>query len=350
MNTRELSLLMPVYNAAEFLRGTIKSIQNQSFKNWELVIINDGSTDRSGEICDEFAQQDGRIRVIHQENQGISTTRNRLLNEVKAPYTGFVDADDYLDSDMYERLIDQVKSNNVDLAMCGIVEQKRNQQLILEEVIRTYPKQIMELDKMQDTFMSFANTLLLNSPCNKVYKSNIIQKNHISFPDLETGEDIIFNLSYLKKINRISMDEKPLYYYVHLNTESITSSYIDQMYEKGLVIHEVTESFLLEKGLLNEVNERIIMGNHVMGVFSSFFNLTHANCLLSKSEKKKVISMIIGRPYVRQCAEIHKKEKGLIGLTSYLIQINYPSLILFIMNVITKVRKIRRLFQSKLTS
>lgn len=338
----ELTLLMPVYNAAQFLEQTLQSLQKQSFQQWKLVIINDGSTDSSGQICDSYAQQDERIRVIYQENQGVAKTRNRLLMQIDTPYFSFVDADDELDSSLYQILMNHMLEKDVDLVMCGILEKKYIKDSMIDEVVRSYPTSLLILDEMQDSFMTFSNSLLLNSPCNKIYKTKIVKENSIEFLNVKTGEDILFNLEYLKKINCLYVEEKTLYYYMRRNVDSITVSYIDDLYEKGLVIHEATESFLETKGLLTQSNQQIIDSNHIKAIFAAFLNLHHKDCPLTLREKKEVIKSIISRTYVRECAIQNLDQKNMTGLTAHLIKMRNPVIILSCFSMISKLRILRK--------
>ena len=350
MKSPQLTLLMPVYNAEEFLDQAVQSLQNQKYQNWKLIIINDGSTDSSAQVCDSYAKIDPRIQVIHQENNGVAETRNRLLNQIDTPYFSFVDADDELDSTLYEVLMSHMLTMDVDLVMCGYKEQKRSHEVVIQEIERTYQSGIFELDQMQETFMTFSNTLTLNPLWNKVYKTSIFKELGIVFPKLETGEDIVFNLNYLKGCQKIYMEEKTLYSYIRRQKESITTSYVENLYEKGLVVHEALESFLQSKELLNTVNEEILMKNHVMGVFSAFFNMVHSNCLLDKVEKRQAILAITNRSYVQQCANRHLTTRGIIGLTAHLIRFNQPTVILFIMAIIKQGKEVKRRCQSRLVS
>ena len=107
----ELSIIVPVYNTAQYLPQCIESILKQSFKNWELILIDDGSTDGSAEICEEWAQKDARIKVIHKVNSGQADSRNQALEICQGAYIGFVDSDDWIEESMYEVLMNDLKTD-----------------------------------------------------------------------------------------------------------------------------------------------------------------------------------------------------------------------------------------------
>src|SRR5699024_4494271 len=115
-----ISVIVPVYNVEKYVRRCIDSICGQTYSNLEIILIDDGSTDSSGKICDEMAAKDGRISVIHQENKGLSQARNAGLDQAKGEYIAFVDSDDYLSLNMYECLLKSLKENNADVVRCAI--------------------------------------------------------------------------------------------------------------------------------------------------------------------------------------------------------------------------------------
>ena len=116
----ELSIIVPVYRVEKYLPKCIDSILAQTFSDFELIMIDDGSPDKCGEICDEYAAKDSRIKVIHQENQGVSAARNAGLDIASGTYLGFVDSDDWIKPEMYEIMISTAKEKNVDVVVCGI--------------------------------------------------------------------------------------------------------------------------------------------------------------------------------------------------------------------------------------
>lgn len=119
MNNVQLSIIVPIYNTVNYLYKTIESVHNQEFQEWELILVDDGSTDGSSIICDEWASKDKRIRVIHKSNTGLSDSRNIGIEQAKGLYVGFVDSDDWIEPNMYSFLIEQIMSNNADIAICN---------------------------------------------------------------------------------------------------------------------------------------------------------------------------------------------------------------------------------------
>ena len=117
----KISILIPAYNAAVFLPKCLDSVHNQTYRDLQVVIVDDGSKDNTLELCQSYAKNDNRIEVYHQENQGVASTRNHLLEKVKGDYVLFVDADDWIEPDMVNYMVDKLSSNNHDIVTCGSV-------------------------------------------------------------------------------------------------------------------------------------------------------------------------------------------------------------------------------------
>lgn len=343
MKSNLISILMPVYNGEKYLEDTVSSILTQSYKEFELIIINDGSSDKTKIICDNLAKNDSRIKVIHKDNTGVSNTRNVALDNAEGEYITFVDSDDLIHKDYLKELINEEIKNNSDLIVCGFIERKINKENEISDSKKIYTSyDFIEIGKMENTILDFANSGLLNPLWNKLYKKSIIFENNIRFKeDVKTGEDFIFNLQYISFVRNITFIDKYLYYYIRRNNDSITYQYIDDMYYKGVEIHEILERFLKKMNFYNEKNRYILYGNHLMGVFSAWLNLFHKDCKLSSKQKKDYIKSIINREYVTECAQNRKGDKGLIGLTALLVRIKNPTIICSVFKGISLVRVVK---------
>lgn len=215
-----ISVIVPVYKVEKYISRCIESVIAQEYDDWELILVDDCSPDRSGEICDEYAQKDSRIRVIHQENQGVSAARNRGIEEARGEYICFIDSDDYVTS---QYLRDFTPADEVDFELQGMTL------VYEEETFRNHEKR-PNLELLSDVIglLESDNQILdlLNGPCCKLFKKNIIRDNSLSFPqELSYGEDSIFVLSYLTHCKRkIHLIPSSNYFYTHEKTSSSLSS------------------------------------------------------------------------------------------------------------------------------
>lgn len=212
----EISIIVPVYNVEKYLSRCIESILSQSFSDFELILVDDGSTDRSGEICDEFAKKDPRIRVFHKANGGVSDARNAGLDLVTGKYIGFVDGDDYIENCMYRVLWDMIQKDEADISVCGVFNSFENQKR----------PQCEEMDAFvcngREAFaITLAGKKMPASLCNKLYRREIFSQRR--FLVGKTYEDAFFLPSLLLDAEKVSVTTEPLYNYWH-RMDSITSS------------------------------------------------------------------------------------------------------------------------------
>lgn len=221
-----ISVIVPAYNCATSIAYCIHSVQQQTFSGWELILVDDGSTDGSGELCDRFAAEDTRIRVIHKPNGGASSARNAGIDAANGEYITFCDSDDYLEPDYLELLLQTAKLNPecghiwcCFQTVTGYKKEKATPNFTSPEPTLFYT--------LQD-YMSLHEMWLDAGPCNKLYTAEVIQNAGVHFPDdLSLGEDWLFNLAYIdaSKNSRIAVVTKPLYNYVRGNNDSLDSKY-----------------------------------------------------------------------------------------------------------------------------
>lgn len=213
-----ISIIVPVYNVEEYLQRCIDSILNQRFKDFELILINDGSTDNSLKICKEYSLSDSRVKVINKENGGLSSARNAGINIAKGKYIGFVDSDDWINEEMYQTLYNLLQEYDCDIAECCY--KKVYDEKIIEKQKKRYEISILSNIKILESMYvnNFAGSTI---SVNKLYKSSLFK--NIRFPEGKLNEDqfttykIYFNSRKVVSINR------EMYYY-YQSGNSITRS------------------------------------------------------------------------------------------------------------------------------
>ena len=211
----KVSVIVPVYNAEKYLNRCVDSILAQTFTDWELLLVDDGSPDRSGEICDEYAAADSRIRVFHKENGGVSSARNLGLDNMQGEFVTFVDADDMLENTY---LFDfQIEYSEADLYIQGYKKIKDGK---IVDV-----KQFSGNENDYESIVASAeNNNIINSPCFKLFRASVIRKNNIIFDiSLSIGEDHLFSLRYLLCINQIKYTQARSYCYMLKDEESLSN-------------------------------------------------------------------------------------------------------------------------------
>ena len=239
-----VSVSVPVYNAEKFLHYCIDSILNQTFIDFELILVDDGSPDNSGKVCDEYAEKDERVKVIHKQNGGVSSARNAGIEAAKGEYICFVDSDDYLESNYLKELIETKKKYpDFDNVWCGFqtVEDyyKNNKKAYYVEHDNDYS--FSDLSSIMD----LCDKWLVQMPWNKLFLTKTIKENNIIFPpELSLGEDYIFNLRYLDCTNgKIAVVNKPLYDYLRDGKESLDNKYYPDLLEIYRRLNSETEKY-----------------------------------------------------------------------------------------------------------
>lgn len=223
----KLSIIVPVYNGEKYIGKTVDSILNQTFEDFELILINDGSTDGTRKILEECREEDKRLKVIHQENSGPGAARNVGIREARGEYIGFVDGDDYIDKEMYEKLLNVVVNNKVEMVMCGYTEKRDEDEIVVRANLQD--REILFQKDIEDSIIS---TFIKNvnfgyfALWNKIYYKEFLLENDLFIEeDRKQGEDWWFNIRVFCKLQSVVYIDEPLYYYIRQNSESLMNAY-----------------------------------------------------------------------------------------------------------------------------
>ena len=280
-NKSLVSIVVPVYNSEAYLQRCIESILNQNYRDFELLLIDDGSSDCSGNLCESYVKKDKRVSYYKKHNGGVSETRNFGIQRVSlnAEYICFIDSDDSVEPHYLDFLLAGIQ--DAQLSMCHIrdlyVSSNENQSSVLNDQMCI--KEFYDI-KENIAFLERFSSGILNSPCNKLYRLDIIRKNGLQFPiDSIIAEDLVFNLQYLRYCNRVNEVTNELYNYFHhdgslvskvspvayesyLNIRNELIDFFGDRFEKpiDLMVYRQFESIsikLLEKNQTDKVSEYI---------------------------------------------------------------------------------------------
>lgn len=226
LNNPKISVIIPVYNVKKYLKSCLNTVINQTFKDLEILLINDGSTDGSGELCDELAKTDDRIRVFHKENGGLSDARNFGIKMAKGKYIGLIDSDDYIDLDMFEILYNNILLDDADVSACTIYS-------CYEGVINKHGDENSKY--FLCTGYEFLNLALKGtaptiSACPKLYKKDVLLDT--PFKTGKLYEDAFLLGELFSKVKKVAVQTVPKYYYVHRKNTITTSTYTSKQKER----------------------------------------------------------------------------------------------------------------------
>lgn len=241
----KISVIVPVYNVEQYLERCVESIINQTYKNLEIILVNDGSTDNSGKLCDELAKKDDRIKVIHKENGGLSDARNTGIEVAESELIGFIDSDDYIDKDMYEVLYNNLRNTNSDLSMCALYD-------VFNNIIPPQVKQvdILELTSQEAIKMVMEAKILSVTAVNKLYKKDLFSD--LKFELGKIAEDAFIMIKLLDKCEKVVATNEKKYYYIHrensITTQKFSPKFLNviEAYEQNYKIIENNYPELLQ--------------------------------------------------------------------------------------------------------
>ncbi len=222
-----VSIIIPVYNTVGYLKDCIDSIINQTFCDFELLLIDDGSSDGSGQLCDEYVSLDDRVRVIHQKNSGASAARNRGIENASGDWIMFVDSDDWLELDALEQACTKI-DDNIDMVALSFFYEKPKQFLLEKKgeilfPMEKYRQDFMGKSRLNNTFCfptEMNCDLRLTSQCAKLYRKSIIIENNVRFPvGIKDNEDGFFNFQFVAYATNILFYNYPIYHF-HIRSDS----------------------------------------------------------------------------------------------------------------------------------
>lgn len=236
-----LTVIIPVYNVQAYLDECVCSVVEQSYRNLEIILVDDGSTDNSGRMCDGWAEKDRRIRVIHKLNGGLSSARNAGLDAAKGDYITFVDSDDFITPSMYADLLAVFEENpDADIACCGIAQFKDMDYSFVGSFLGLYNRKFTPLEYWRRVLKHKID----NAVCNKLYRKGVIEG--IRFEEGIINEDILFNLEILQNVGCLIYVSETYYKY-RLRTGSITRQANPRLFDF------IDNAFYLKEILLEEM-------------------------------------------------------------------------------------------------
>ncbi len=242
-----ISIIVPIYNAENYLTKCINSIINQTYKNIEIILVNDGSTDNSLKICKTFALNDKRIIIINQKNMGVSNARNAGINVAKGDYISFVDSDDTIENNYIQELIDNSNYGEFDVVICGYNDIYASNKKIENKM----PQNIKLRGFISNDYVILKR--YLSYPWHKIYKVNFLKKHNINFSTQFTdAEDQVFNFKVFSLAPNYNFVNKTLYNYYHVNSNSLSKQYTIRSFNSNLKKLQYEKTFLEENRIYNK--------------------------------------------------------------------------------------------------
>lgn len=333
----EISIIVPVYNVDRYLEDCINSILNQSFYNFELILINDGSKDCSGEICDNYASKDKRVKVIHKNNEGVSIARNIGIDMSKGKYIMFCDSDDVVEKDWCRSLYNLYTNNHNSVAVCGfnIINYRNNKS---ENIFKIFNKdKKINYLKVKD-FYELYDKNLLNYPWNKIYDAKIIKENKIKFEEnITLGEDLLFNLKYFEFVKGdIVVLNECKYNYILRDNESLDNKYYKDLFGIYTMLYKsIYDHMIIFKSDINIYIEKF---------YNSYFymlnrvlkNTFHSKSNMNFIQKIKYNSEVMKSEEFKECLRYSDLDKMSLVYKKLYLRGNY--ILIYIYENLSKLK------------
>ncbi|MDD6808023.1 MAG: glycosyltransferase [Oscillospiraceae bacterium] len=334
-----VSVIAPVYGVEKYIPRAVESLQSQTYNNWELFLVDDGSKDNSGKVCDEYAKKDTRIKVIHKENGGAPSARNIAIGQAEGKYMFFMDPDDWAESKMLEDLVDTAEYHNSQLVVCGFYidtyysDTDKYQQ---EQAVPTH------YFKTQQEFREYAYKMfdasLLYAPWNKLVRADFIKENNLIFPNT-FWDDLPWNLSVVRNVERVSVIDKKYYHFIRQRQESEGAKYRDNLYEKREEEQDWMEELFKYWNIDTEETREFLSRRYVERAIGCIENITNPNCKLPILKKIETIFKIINSKRIRYALKIAQPNSKYMKIMLLPMKLRLPFLTYLEGIVISFVKK-----------
>lgn len=293
MNNK-ISVIVPIYNSEKYLDKCLKSLEHQTYKNTEIILVDDGSTDNSGKICDKYCTKNNNFKTIHTDNRGVSNARNIGISISSGEYIAFIDSDDWVEEDYIEKLIYNI-DENIDLNIVDFCSNTLEKSSFVFDFLNYNSKQFLYLIKRY----------LLYGPMVKLYRSQIIKNNNLMFPmQLDFGEDLCFNFDYLKHCKKIKYTSYQGYHYTTENTQSLSRKFRLGIYDNTKYLLNLQLDFLK----LKKIEDLELSKFLYRQLFDSAYNLLFDVLLISKDltliKKYKFVKQLLNDTNLQQAIKI----------------------------------------------
>lgn len=335
----KISIIMPVYKVEKFVAKTIESVLAQTFQDFEFFVIDDGSPDDSGKICDEYAKKDKRMIVIHKENEGAPEARNVAIEKATGKYMYFIDSDDWIEPTMLEEMYELAEKEQAQLIVTGFcMEYFENGKYI------TYKTEVKDIiyNNQQDfrkNAYQYLNNSLLSLPWNKLYLTSIIKNEHIRFPNTK-WDDHHFNMDYLMNIEKVAILSVCKYHWYRSREGSETMiNYSDlNMYHKRLEHYQHIQKLYQHWNLRDEKSIDAISSYYVGRLFQCIQELAD-NSTITYQEKRNRVKMILKDIETKKALKHAKSLSTKFKILTFPMKISNITLCLLFGNIISFIRK-----------
>lgn len=338
----KVSIIIPVYNCEKYIGKCIESILKQSYKNIEIIIVNDGSKDKTSEVINLFSANDNRVIYIEQQNSGPSVARNNGISKATGEYITFIDSDDYIESNYIEALLDAIQKNKRDIVCCGYND-------ISEYGIVKHTDFMEKNDITKNQFLYDVCQGTGGVLWNKIFKKDILDKYNIKMEkDIFMCEDLIFVLRYGSHCNSFGYIDKYLYNYNRLNSSSISTNISKDYINNYIEVCKKIEVILINNGFEKEKINKIICSRVQSGIISIIDSESKKILINGIKSTSSNLSEILNYSYIKLYKSSFKSDIKLYKPYVYFIRKNKVLSCILYSYMLNMIRNIKNKINNKI--
>ncbi len=322
----KVSVIMPVYKVEAYVGRAIESVLAQTLGDFEFLIVDDGSPDRSGEICDEYAARDARISVIHRANGGAPSARNEAMDKARGEYLYFLDADDWAEPNMLEEMYALGSAHDLQLVIAGFYidtyagDDPTN---FLRQILHV-PSQVFESQRQfREQAWRLFDVNQFYSPWNKLYRRDYIEANGLRFPQT-FWDDFPFVLSVIRDVERVGVMEQAYYHFIRAREESETTRYRKGMYEKREEEHRWMLDLYDHWDVHDDDSREMIMRRYSERLVGCVENVTCPDSGLTRRQMREQVRAIISTPHAIEAARLTRPRSTAVRWLLWPIRKQHP--------------------------
>ena len=313
MNEPAVTVIIPVYRVEEYVGKAIESMLAQTFSDFEMLVVDDGSPDRSGQICDEYAATDPRVRVFHRENAGAPAARNFAIGLARGRYLYFMDSDDWAEPDMLAGMVDLAESSGAQLVVSGYYIDTYYDGENYRRDVMSAPDCVWEQREFRERAHTLFDRNLLYTPWNKLWLRSYATEQGMLFPDT-FWDDFPFVLSGIREVRRVAVTQKCYYHFIRKRAESETALYRPQMYEKREEEHGWLRELYAFWGVDSPGSREFLARRYIERLIGCVENVTNRKCTLSRREVRGQVSRMIRSERAREALRLARPRSLMMKL------------------------------------
>lgn len=295
----KLSIIVPVFNAEQYIDRCIKSIYAQTFTDYEIILVNDGSQDNSLALCQKYADSDSRITIIDKENGGAGSARNMGIEIAKGEYLAFPDVDDWFEPNMYEELYVLAKQDNYDIVFSGV--NNYSQDLRFINTVNCPVVEFKTQEECRKSIMTlFPTTTIFDVPWNKLYKRELVIKNGVKFTNLRRCQDAVFNLDVYRCAKSVGSIDKAYYNYINNDSDKVNKKFPKNYIDIIIYYYTHLKQILSDWEMYSDKIKEHYDSSFVLGVFSAVNMFDNPKWGFSKKEQNEYVENILNKKEITE--------------------------------------------------